>query len=37
MAKAIARMRDAGTTDFVAAPFGTDEENARTLEVVCGG
>jgi len=33
---AIARVRDAGATDFVAVPFGNAEENARTLEVVKG-
>ena len=36
VAKAVARMGDAGTTDFVAAPFGTDEQNARTLDVIRG-
>lgn len=36
VAKAVARMADAGTTDFVAAPFGTDEQNARTLDVIRG-
>ena len=34
--KAIDGVRDAGATDFVAVPFGTPEENARTLEVVKG-
>jgi F420-dependent oxidoreductase-like protein len=34
--KAIDGIRDAGATDFVAVPFGTSEENARTLEVVKG-
>lgn len=32
--KGIDRMRDAGTTDFVVVPFGTDEENRRTIDVV---
>lgn len=34
VAKEIARIADAGATDFVAAPFGDDEANARTLDVV---
>jgi F420-dependent oxidoreductase-like protein len=34
--KAIDGLRDAGTTDFVAVPFGNAEENARTLDVVKG-
>jgi F420-dependent oxidoreductase-like protein len=34
--KAIDGIRDAGATDFVAVPFGTPEENSRTLEVVKG-
>ena len=34
--KAIDGIRDAGATDFVAVPFGTPEENARTLAVVKG-
>lgn len=34
--KAIDGVRDAGATDFVAVPFGSPEENARTLEVVKG-
>ncbi|HVE94609.1 MAG TPA: TIGR03564 family F420-dependent LLM class oxidoreductase [Acidimicrobiales bacterium] len=36
VAKEVARMADAGATDFVAAPFGDDEQNARTLDVVTG-
>jgi F420-dependent oxidoreductase-like protein len=34
--KAIDGVRDAGATDFVAVPFGSPEENVRTLEVVKG-
>ncbi|HUR77466.1 MAG TPA: TIGR03564 family F420-dependent LLM class oxidoreductase [Acidimicrobiales bacterium] len=34
--KAIDGVRDAGATEFVAVPFGTAEENARTLDVVRG-
>ena len=36
VAKEVARIADAGATDFVAAPFGDDAENARTLDVVAG-
>lgn len=34
--KAVDGIRDSGATDFVAVPFGTPEENARTLAVVKG-
>jgi alkanesulfonate monooxygenase SsuD/methylene tetrahydromethanopterin reductase-like flavin-dependent oxidoreductase (luciferase family) len=34
--KAVDNLRDAGVTDFVVVPFGTPEENARTLDVVKG-
>jgi F420-dependent oxidoreductase-like protein len=31
---AIGRLRDAGATDFVAAPYGSTDERSRTLEVL---
>ncbi len=34
VARHLDRLRDAGATDFVAAPFGTTDEHRRTLDVV---
>lgn len=32
----LARLRDAGVTDFLAVPYGTEEERLRTLTVLAG-
>ncbi len=34
LAKGIQRVEDAGGTDFVAAVFGTNEDQVRTLDVL---
>ena len=34
--KHLARLRDAGVTDFLAVPYGTAEEQLRTLQVLAG-